>query len=81
MPILDYQFCVGQTVYHVDNTDGIRDAVVKKVEATIQYGSVALQYTIAYKTSSFGSAIVDQATLYALADDAWAAYKQQYLTY
>lgn len=79
MPSIDYQFALGNTVYNIDEQDGIRDAVVKKIEATLMYGNTALQYTIAFKKTAEGSAIVDESTLFNTADEAWAAYKCQYL--
>jgi len=79
MPTLDYQFDTGQTVYNIDPDDGIRDAVVKKIEATIQYGSTALQYTIAFKKTAEGFATVDESTLFPTAESAWEAYRAKYL--
>lgn len=79
MPTLDYMYDLGQTVYNIDADQGIRDAVVKKIEATLQYGNTSLQYTIAFKKTAEGSAIVDESTLYPNADSAWDAYKQKYL--
>lgn len=79
MPALDYTYTVGQTVYNIDADHGIRDAVVKKFEATIQAAAQTKQYTIAFKKTSQGSAIVDETTLFPDADSAWAVYKQKYL--
>lgn len=79
MPTLDYQYTPGQTVYQIDPDHGIRAAVVKKIEVVLQYGSQSVQYAIAFRKTSEGSAIVDEVTLFPDADSAWGAYKNKYL--
>lgn len=79
MPLLDYKYCVGQTVYHIDENTGIRAGVVKKVDGTIQYGSTKLQYQIQYVKTSQGFATVDEDTLFPNPDSAWDAYKHKFL--
>lgn len=79
MPVITYAYDLGQTVYNIDEDEGIRPAVVKKFEAEVMYGNTTLQYTIAFTKASEGSAVVTEDTLFTTADDAWAVYKDKYV--
>lgn len=75
MATATHNFTVGQEVYHVDATNGVKEAVVRKVTIEITQTGTSIEYDIAYSKAVFGSALVLENTLYADVDLALAAYK------
>lgn len=68
---------VGDTVYHLNPSKGIRRAIVKKIMVSIVLTSTEIVYTIVYEDQSVGSTLdVLETTLFADPDQAWNEYKQ-----
>ncbi|MCK9369731.1 hypothetical protein M0R04_07485 [Candidatus Dojkabacteria bacterium] len=75
MPSIIHNYEVTQEVFHVSETLGVRDAIVKGISIAISQTSVAITYSIAFKKTSQGSALVLENTLYNDVDSALAAYR------
>jgi len=75
MATITYAYAINSEVFHVDDTKGVRDAIVKALTVTITPAGTTLTYDVAFKKSSEGSANVQESTLYADVDLALAAYR------
>lgn len=80
MATITYQFAIGQTVYYMSEDVGVRDGVVMDIMVDIQPAVTTISYDVAFVTARYGSITTPEPTLFALADDAWAAYKLAYLS-
>lgn len=80
MPSIIYQYGIGQNVFQVDSTLGVRDAVVRALSISVTQAGSTLMYDIAFTKSSQGSANVAEPTLYPDVDTALAAYRSTVLT-
>lgn len=73
-------FDVGDIVYHISETDGVREAVVKSGQYVENTSGTATEYSIQFTNTTFGSlSAVDEADLDSDVDVALATYKSRYL--
>lgn len=75
MPAITHSYTIGQEVFHVSPTVGVRDAIVRALAINITQTGTSISYDVAFKKVSQGSAIVAENTLYPDVDTALAAYK------
>lgn len=71
-------FTVGETVYHVSATEGVREGVVKTIDINVPITgevNMSVVYNVVFTTTLFGSAECDEADLFNDVDLALAAYK------
>lgn len=71
-------FEVGDTVYHVSATEGVREGIVKTIDINVPITgaiNMSVVYNVVFTTTSFGSAEADEADLFGDVDAALAAYK------
>lgn len=80
MPTITYAHALAATVFHVGEDTGVREAVVKSLDAEVRYGNTSLQYNIAYTNARYGSAIVSEADLFADPEVALDEFQSRYLT-
>lgn len=80
MATINYAYAVGQLVYHMTSSSGIREAVVRAVTSNVNQSGATLSYDIAFTKPSEGSQIVTEPTLFADVDAALAAYRPTILT-
>lgn len=74
MATVTHDFILGQTVFHVNDLNGVKEAIVKTVDITISQVGTFVKYSITYtKTST--TTDVYQSSLYGDIDLALAAYK------
>lgn len=69
---------VGDTVYHVSKTDGVREGIVKTIEINVPITgqvNMSVEYNVHFTNSVFGAIVADEQDLYSDIDVALAAYK------
>ena len=79
MATITYLFNVNDTVYHVDETYGVRKAVVRKVAMDVLPTSQTIVYNIAFTDARDGVIDAPEAALFADVDAALAFYKTTYV--
>lgn len=72
MATLTYNFIPDQTVYHVSLEEGVREGVVKTVNASINATTTTLKYDIKFDGVSAVETIEGETDLYATLGDAQA---------
>lgn len=75
MPTITYAYSIGQEVYHMSASTGVREAVVRALAINVAQGGTTLSYDVAFSKPAEGSAVVTESTLYADVDSALAAYR------
>lgn len=74
MATVAHNFMVGQTVFHMTEAGGVKEAIVKTVDISIGQSGTFIKYNITY-TKTAASLDVYQPSLYDDIDLALAAYK------
>lgn len=74
MPSVTFQFPVYTTVFHIDETYRVREAVVARVLITINNSTTTLSYTIQFKKSPGMDVSCVETDLYADLPSALTAY-------
>ena len=75
---IDTDHVVGSTVYHVSQTDGVREGIVKMIDIRVPITgeiNMSVKYTVYFTNSVFGTIVADEEDLYSDVDAALAAYK------
>jgi hypothetical protein len=75
MATITYLYPVNTTVFYMNATTGVEQAVVRAITANISQNGSTLAYDVAFSKPTLGSKIVNEITLYADVDLALAAYK------
>lgn len=79
MATITHLFAVNDIVYHVDETYGVRRAVVKKVTIDVMPAVTTIMYNVAFADPTDGIINAPEAALFANVDDALAFYKAEYV--
>lgn len=79
MATITYLFNVNDTVYHVDETYGVRKAIVRKVAIDVLPAAQTIVYNIAFADSRDGIIDAPETALFADVDAALAYYKTTYV--
>ena len=78
MATVEHSFNLGQTVFNVNETQGVREAVVRSIDITINQTGTLVRYGIVYNKSSVSDDVY-QSALYGDIDSALAVYKNMVL--
>lgn len=71
-------FLVGDTVYHVSESNGVREGIVKTIEISVPITGIvnmSVVYNVVFTITSFGSVEAKEEDLFSNVDAALAAYK------
>lgn len=75
MTTVNVAYEVNQTVFHVDNTYGVREGIVKSISINTTVLGTTIRYNVQFVVTSFGSVEADEADLYADVDSALTQYR------
>lgn len=77
MPTVTYSFDVGQTVFCVDKSFGVKEAVVKEIDIVVKLPTLIplVEYTVQYVNTATGSAVFPETVIFADVDSALTAFR------
>ena len=79
MATITHLFTINDTVYHVDETYGVRRALVRKVAIDVLPAVQTIVYNIAFADARDGIIDAPESALFADVDAALAYYKTTYV--
>lgn len=74
MATITYAYAVGATVYYVDGTSGIKEAIVSSITISISVSGTTINYFLSFKNAVFGSQTTNESNIYPDIDSALVAY-------
>lgn len=75
MATVTHIYLVGDTVFYVNESVGIREAIVSSVNISIKNSGTVITYVVSFIDTAFGVSTLEESELYADVDAALVAYR------